>query len=357
MKKILDLSQYIPGPYCSMLLGDLGFEVIKIEPINGENSRRIPPMFRSMNRNKKSIGIDLKSNEGKEIFYKLAENSDVIIESFRVGVVQRLGIDYETIKRMNEKIIYCSISGFGQTGYRKDLVAHNIDSLGYGGMLGISEKPPGAPIADLASGMFAAISILGAIISGNGKYIDISMLDSVISLMSPHLSGYFEDKKLKRRESMLIGDPLSYGILPANDGYFTLGIVEPKFWKILCERLNRPELLNDQFARGKRRAEVLSELNSIFEKLKRDEIISKLKDVPCSPVYNLEELIEDKNVWERKMLFEINGIKQISNPILQNFGNKPKKPPELGVNTFEVLKEIGYKKGEIEKFKKENIVR
>ncbi|HIH98451.1 MAG TPA: CoA transferase [Thermoplasmata archaeon] len=353
--KILDLSWYIPGPYCSMLLSDFGAEVIKIEPKTGDPSRRIPPfiegegaMFIALNRNKKSLALNLKAAEGKEIFYKLASKADVILESFRPGVTERLGIDYDGVSKINKKIIYCSISSYGQKGPLSDEIAHNVNSLARGGMIG-SKAPciPGAPVADLASGMFSALAILIAVIgrskTGKGEYIDISMLDSVVSWMTPHLIGFFADEKAERSESSLVGEPLSYGVFKAKDGYFTLGIIEPKFWLTFCKAIGREDLINDQFARGKRREEATKILNSVFSQKTREEWTGLLKQLPCAPVNRLDEIPSNPQLNYRKMFFEIGGIRQIANPInFSEFRQKVNKPPKIGENSEEILIDLGY---------------
>lgn len=383
--RIIDLSRLLPGPYCTMLLADLGAEVIKIEePKLGDYIRRIPPyigtesaLFLSVNRNKKGMTLNLKSEKGREVFYKLAERSDVILESFRPGVTERLGVHYEKIKEINPKIIYCSISGYGKDGPYRDWVGHDVNYTGFGGILGITGERngppvvPGVQIADLAGGMFAAISILTALITrgktSKGQYIDVSMLDGCVSWLTIHAATYFaRGKPPKRGEMLLSGGFPCYGIYETKDGkYITLGVLEDWFWRNLCKALGEEDIVDDQFATGDRREDIRSLFKSIFRTKNRDEWVRILNSagVPCGPVYSMDEVFSDPQVLHRKMLVEIGHptagkIKQIGIPM--KFSDTPgeiKSPPPLfGQHTEEILQWLGYTKVEIEGMRKSEII-
>lgn len=377
--KILDLSQFLPGPYCTLLLADLGAEVIKVERQGaGDPARIFPPFFKkegsfflSLNRNKKSMTLNLRTEKGKEIFYKLSEDADVIMDGFRPGVTERLGIGYEKIKEINPGIIYGAISGFGQDGPYRDLPAHNVDYLGHAGVLGISNEPviPQMPIADLSSATLGAFGILAALVNkertGKGTYVDISMLDGLTSWLSIPLLGYFADGEIHRDEWKSVGEPLSYGIFKAKDGYITMGIVEAAFWKRLCETLDRKDLIEKQFAKGKEREEVIAEIRKIFSTKTKKEWLKILEEtgVPCGPVNTFKEVIDDPHISHRNMIFEMDHpsegkIKQIGFPIKfsESLEGTRTPPPLLGEHTNEILSELGYDKDEIEKMRNESIV-
>jgi crotonobetainyl-CoA:carnitine CoA-transferase CaiB-like acyl-CoA transferase len=385
--RVLDLSRLLPGPFCSLILADLGAEVIKVEePGFGDYIRWVPPLIRGksyryliLNRNKKSITIDLKSPQGKEIFLKLASKSDIVLESFRPGVAKRLGISYEHLRTRNSGLIYCAISGYGQDGPYSNLSGHDIDYIGYGGALGITGEKgrppiiPGVQIADIGGGgMLAAISILAALMArsktGRGQFVDVSMLDGVVSWLSIHAAQYFgEGKSPERGKMMLSGGLAAYNVYETSDGrYLTLGILEEWFWKNLCNALGREDLCKINFMNPSEQPNLSSFLEETFKKKPLSEWINILNsaDVPCGPVNSIEEVFNDKQVLHRKMVLEISDpvlgtIKQIGTPIKLSetpvtFRNPP---PELGQHTEELLaKLIGLTNEQIKALKKARII-
>jgi len=384
--RILDLSRLLPGPYCSLILADMGAEVIKVEePGFGDYIRWIPPMVHGksyryliLNRNKKSITLDLKSNEGREIFVKLVSKSDVVLESFRPGVAKRLRISYDELKTVNPQIIYCAISGYGQDGPYRDLSGHDINYIGYGGALGIigrkGELPiiPGVQIADIGGGgMLAAISILTAIIArtktGRGQFVDVSMLDGVVSWLTIHAAEYFGGgKSPERGEMMLSGALAAYNVYETKDGKcLTLGILEEWFWKNLCKALQRDDLSKINFVDLNQQPRILSTLMETFKTKTLAEWISILNaaDVPCGPVNSIEEVFKDPQVLHRKMIVETEHpvagkIKQIGIPIKlsETPGGVRSPPPELGQHTEEVLTQVaGLTKEEVKRLQKAKI--
>jgi crotonobetainyl-CoA:carnitine CoA-transferase CaiB-like acyl-CoA transferase len=381
-QKMLDLSRLLPGPYASLLLADLGMEVLKIEDLEmGDYMRKMGPArkedsayFVAVNRNKKSMTLNLKVQEGKEIFFKLIDAYDVILESFRPGVMDRLGIGYDELKKRNPRIILCSLSGYGQDGPYRERSGHDINYIGLGGVLDlIGEKDkapvvPGVQMADLgAGGMMSAIAILAAIIhrgkTGEGQHVDVSMLDGVISWLSIHAAKYFMDGELpKRGEMLLTGRYACYHVYETKDErYMSLGALEPKFWKNFCEAIGRKDLLSKQYIEGEERSRIIEEVQKIlWTKTQKEWVdIFKNADACCEPILNLEEVFHHPHVLYRQMVKEIvhpveGKVPAVGNPIKSSqYPFETQAPsPRYGEHTVEVLKEIGYSKEEIRHFKK-----
>lgn len=372
--KIVDLSVQIPGPYCSMVLADLGAEVIKIESFGvGDFARFLPHLFNGLNRNKKSVILELKSAKGKDILYKLVEQADIVLEGSRPGVATRLGVDYSTLKGINSRIIYCSITGYGQDGPYKTISGHDINYQGVSGLLSLTADLKaradlsGLPLADIAGSMFAAISILAALVNrkktGIGQYIDVSMAAGVFSWVGASLLTAL--KGLNNSESLYLPH---YGIFKTKDDKFiTLGIIhEEHFWKNLCTVIDLGEMKNlNLMERVARRQEILSALQSAFKTKTREEWISLLHetDVPCGPVLTIEESFSDPQIRHRNMVFEMEHpvegkIKQRAFPArFSDMQLKQDVPPPLyGQHTDEILRGLGYSKDDIKKLREEKVV-
>jgi crotonobetainyl-CoA:carnitine CoA-transferase CaiB-like acyl-CoA transferase len=371
---IVDLSIQIPGPYCSMMLADLGAEVIKIEqPGSGDFARVLPSLFNGINRNKKSMILELKSPKGKEILYKLVAQADIVLEGFRPGVAKKLDIDYATLTGINPRIIYCSISGYGQDGPYKNLSGHDINYQGVAGLLSLTEDLKasadlsGLPLADIAGSMFAAISILTALANrtktGAGQYIDVSMAAGVFSWAGASL--FTALKGLNNAESLYIPH---YGIFQTRDEKFiTLGIIhEQHFWENLCTVIDLGEMKSlNLMERIAQREEVLHALQAAFKTKTREEWLSLFHeaDVPCSPVLTMEESFSDPQVRHRQMVFEMQHpvegtIKQRAFPArFSDMQLKRDMPPPLyGQHTDEILTALGYAKDAIKKLREEKVV-
>jgi len=370
--RILDSAHQYPGPYCSMLLADMGADVLKIErPGVGDPARIAPQFFRSLNRNKKSLTLDLKANAAKEILYRLVKHYDVFTEGFRPGVASRLGIDYESLRRINPRLVYCSISGYGQEGPYRDLPGHDLNYQAMAGMLECFKDKdgnyvtPGVAIGDLSSGMFAAIGIMAALMArektGRGQYVDVSMSDGLISWMATYIGSLAEMMQGVRGDA-------GYGIFTAGDGRsFTLGIAhEDWFWERLCTAVGL-EAKRDlgAMARRQRRTELVEELQMIFKQKSTDEWIKILTDadVPVFPVNTVPEVPEDPHVKYRQMIQEITlgsgeRIKQVSFPV--RLSEMPREirmpPPELGEHTNEILRDLGYTSEDLENLKRDAVV-
>ena len=383
--RVLDLSRLLPGPYCTQILADLGAEVIKVEePTLGDYMRWFPPLvggvsafYLMVNRNKKSITLNLKNPKGREAFMRLAKTADVIVEGFRPGVAKRLGVDYESVKSVNPRIIYCSITGYGQTGPYKDQAGHEINYLAYAGVLSLTGQRggppaiPGVQVADLAGALYAAISILAALRhrdrTGTGQYIDVSILDCVVSLLCLQAGFYFATGRPPLRgEFMLQGGVPCYNIYRTSDGkYIAVGAVEEQFWKNLCKALGLEEFTDYEYAVGKDREKVYQALAKKFESKTRDEWVEELKNVDCccTPIYTLDEVFSDKHVLSRGILEEIEDerlgkIKVIGYPA--RLGSTPavvrSSPPSLGEYTEEILASLGYTEREIEEMRREGAI-
>ncbi len=386
--KVLDLSRALAGPYCTMLLGDMGADVIKIErPGKGDDSRAWGPpfiegesaYFLSINRNKKSITLNLKSEKGKEILFKLIKISDVLIETNRPGVMEKLGLSFEEVKNVNPKIVYCSISGFGQTGPYKLRPGFDQVIQGMGGLMSITgeeNRPPikvGVAITDVGAGMYAAIGILAALLrrdkTGKGEYIDVSMLDGTISWLTYQSGRYFASGEVPK--PMGSGHPLivPYQAFKTKDVYINIAVGNDSLWRKFCETIGLNIADDPKFSTNAKRVENKEELikilNEILSKKTGKEWLEILNKagIPCGPIYKLNDIFSDPHVLSRGMVSEIEHpkagkIKLTGVPI--KFKNSPGKirlhPPLLGENNFEILEEIGYKKEEIEKFREEGVI-
>jgi crotonobetainyl-CoA:carnitine CoA-transferase CaiB-like acyl-CoA transferase len=382
--RMLDLSRYLPGPYCSMILADLGMEVLKIEePQKGDPARSVGPhrekdsvYFLAVNRNKRSMGLNLSTDEGAEIFRQLCKRYDVVLENFSPGTMDRWGLGYDTLSNANPSLIFCSISGFGQTGPKRDNPGHDINYLALMGLLGLmgdeGEPPamPGILISDLVGGLFASIGILSALVerkmTGKGRYIDISMADGVVSLLCYHISKFgLEKKPFRKGEMEFTGALPCYHLYETSDHRFmTLGAMEPSFWKEFCTLMGHPEMINKQWITGPESQEMISKLREIFKTKTEKEWKEFLKDkkVCCEPVRGIEALFSDLQVRERQMVFEIDHphegrLLQAGNPIkLSQMKETYDSPPRLGEHTEEILKSFGYEPIAISLLKEKGVI-
>lgn len=375
---VADLTAQLPGPYCAMTLADLGAEVVKVEPPDGDPLRRFPPMFASVNRGKQSVAVDLKSPEGRAVLTRLVGRADILLEGFRPGVAARLGADYDTLRAVNPSIIYCAISGFGQDGPYRDRSGHDINYTALGGLLGQAERPAGAPatppvlIADLASGLYAAVAVLAAVCArrqteGQGQYIDVSMTESIVAWMGPEIARAFADGQAHDRP--LLSRLPHYAVFETADGRFlSLGIVyESHFWRRLCDAVGLTEWRELSVEERLQKAdEIKAQLQRIFRARTRDEWNRVLQeaDVPCGPVYALDELPGDPQLAHRRVFQEMTGSdgtasRQVMPPFrfsgIKTGATIP--PPVLGEHTRPVLQRLGYTDGEIERLAGMGIVR
>lgn len=371
---VIDLSRLLPGPYCSMILADHGARVIAVE-----DKRFLADglFFNLINRNKEHMALNLKTDKGREIFFRLIEKADVLMEGFRPGVVDRLGVDYETVSRVNPKIIYCSITGYGQNGPFRDRVGHDVNYLSYAGVLdliGEKDRPPSIPgvqIADIAGGgMNAAIGILLALFArqqtGKGQYIDISMTDGMVGFLPAAL--FFRQltgQEPRRADSLLSHRYACYNTYETADSrYLSIGAVENRFWKQLCDTLEVPDYAPLQYD-DQRREEILNYMRDRFKQKTLDEwdaILADL-DICWGKIQSTREMLEDPLFRERDMVVEIespDGKKSQTLGVAVKLSDTPgsiRTPPvNFGESTAAVLEELGYSREEIKNFEDNDVI-
>ena len=366
--RVLDLTRLLPGPFCTLYFADLGADVIKIEDTGpGDYARtlggrpgRPSAFFGAVNRNKRSIALDLKNTQGRDVFLALAKNADVIVESFRPGVVASLGIDFEAVAAINPRAVYAAISGYGQTGPRAKRAGHDINYLGYAGVLdqtGTRGSPPAlcnVQIADLLGGAATtAIAILAALVgaqkSGRGRYIDVAMADSALAhgIFALHTLEQW-GRTMPRGEDLLTGGVPCYGVYPTQDGrWVAVGALEDKFWRTLCETLDRPDLATGALALGAEGQRVRAELTKIFEGAPLAHWARIFAETDCcvTPVATLDEALADPQFAAREMVVSRpDGSRQYAPPFKLS-GHEfavIRDAPLQGEHTAAVLREAGY---------------
>ena len=385
--RVLDLSRLLPGGFCSLLLADFGADVLKVEDTGqGDYIRWAPPyyegaeqsarsaMFLSLNRNKRSIRVDLKSEAGREVLLRLVREYDVVLESFRPGVLDRLGVGYERMKQENPGIVYCAISGYGQTGPKRDASGHDMNYLGLIGLLGLTGDADGPPvqaagqIADLGGGsLMAAFGIMAALRerdgapgkpgSGEGQLVDISMADGALSWLAMVAGSYFADDAVPRRgEQLLAGSVICYRPYECSDGWVTLGALEPKFWQAWCRGVGREDLIEKQFEKPGSAAH--GQVIDVFKGRTRADWTQFASEHDCclEPVLELDEALDSDLVREREMVVELDQpgaerpVRQLGIPVKldRTPGVHDRLPgPALGEHTEEVLRDAGYSEEEI----------
>jgi alpha-methylacyl-CoA racemase len=375
--RVLDLSPLLPGPYCSRILADFGAEVIKIErPSGGDWSRYVPPLdpdtgqgifFSALNRGKKSFTLNLKSEDGRSILLELTATADVLLESFRPGVMDRLGLGYEVLAGANPRLVYCSLSGYGPEGVYRDRAGHDLNYTGLVGLLDLTgprQGPPAIPgvtIADLGGALWATIGILMALLererTGQGQRVDGSLLGGALAMMPLALARYRGGQPMARGTGELNGALVCYNVYETRDGgYMTLGALEPEFWAAFCLAVGREDLLGQQFAPAVPGEEAYEELCALFRTRTRQEWIEAVAgiDACCEPVYTLGEALEAGPVQALRML----SGEGLLPPL--RFSARPEWPVEpaatLGQHTAELLAGLGYDEGQVERLRAEGVV-
>ncbi|HZS04984.1 MAG TPA: CaiB/BaiF CoA-transferase family protein [Blastocatellia bacterium] len=380
---VLDLTRLLPGAVATMMLGDFGARVIKIEePGAGDPARAMgyrSAYFFAVNRNKQSVGVDLKQQAGREIFLKLAATADIIVEGNRPGVMKRLGLDYETLRQANPRIIYCAITGYGQDGPYRDEAGHDINYIGIAGVLGLNGARggppliPGVQIADLAGGsMQSVIGILLALAArertGEGQVVDISMMDGALAMMQIPLATYFATGRMPERgNETLSGRYACYNVYETGDGrHLSLGALEPKFWAGACRVIGREDLIPLQFADGARQEECIAAVRSIFKMKTAAEWLEAFNKVDAClmPVNDAGEVINDPQVRHRGLIAEVEHpiegtLRQIAPTVKLSATPAAIElpPPRLGEHTRRVLHGAGYSDELINQLARDGVVR
>ncbi len=380
--RILDLTRLLPGPVATMHLADLGAEVIKIEDTGaGDYARAMGPderaaspaggdslFFRIVNRNKKSLRLDLKQAAGVEAFLRLARDADVIFESFRPGVVDKLGIGYETVRAINPRVVYCAITGYGQTGPWAELAGHDLNYLAISGLLdqigthdGASSAAPAIPnlqIGDLLGGALTPLlgvlaAVIGAKATGHGSYVDVAMTDAVLAhTLFPLVTTLAHGRPAPRGADLLTGGVPCYGVYRcADDRYLAVGALEPKFWVRLCTALDRPDLAPFGLATGKEGRRVKNELAALIatQPLAHWETVFAGADCCVTPVLRLDETMEHPQIVAREMIAEVGGTTQFAPPFKLSAWpwTAATAAPKSGADSDAVLADAGFSEIEI----------
>jgi crotonobetainyl-CoA:carnitine CoA-transferase CaiB-like acyl-CoA transferase len=366
--RVLDFSRLLPGPFCSLLLADLGADVVKLEePGAGDYARWYPPMagdvggaFAALNRDKRSVAVNLKNSRGVAVAHRLAERADVLVESFRPGVMDRLGLGFDALAARNPRLVYCAISGYGQEGPYRDRAGHDIDYAALAGVVALTGArggvpvQPGIQVGDFSGALYGAIAILAALYererSGRGRFLDVSMTEGALSFLTMlfgKVAAGFE--RATRGEDELAGGFPCYGVYATSDGKaMALGALEPKFWQAFCEAVERPDLAGQGHLAGSAGDAARAEVAAVFRTRTRDEWISFLagRDVCCEPVLEPAEVPDHPLHRARGSFLEVSGLSLLKTPGAATGAHRA--APRLGEHTREVLSEAGCAPEEIE---------
>jgi len=386
---VLDLSHALAGPFASTMLGDYGAEVVKVEPIDGEISRRWGPPFYggeaayfvNLNRNKKSVAIDLKHADGRAIFLRLAEHADVVLENLRVGAVAKLGIDYARVRDRQPRIVYCSVSGFGQDGPYRDRAALDLIVQAESGMISVTGEPggrgvrAGVSIADITAGMYAAFSILAALHArertGRGQFIDVSMLEGQLGVLSGMIGAYLADGVVPGPLGTAYGPLLPYQTFRTRTRDIAIGIGSDKLWRAFCPLIERPELADDprfvtNAARNANRPALIAALEAVFlgKTYEEWELILMPAGIPIGAINTLDQVVAHPQVQARGAIVEsvhpVAGAVRMAGPPVR-FSETPGSvrlpAPLLGQHTAEVLRErLGMDDEEIARLREQGVI-
>ncbi len=388
--RVLDLTRALAGPFCTLMLGDYGADVIKIEiPGTGDDTRHWGPpfigeesaYFLSINRNKRSLTLNFKEEKAREIFLKLVEGSDVVVENFTPGVMSRFGLEYDTVKRANPGIIYCSISGFGQNGPYQSRPAYDQIMQGISGLMSVTGDPEGEPekigvaVTDIGAGMWAAFAVMSALYrreqDGEGQYIDISMLDAQVAWLTYQAGFYFAYGRPPGRLGKAHPTLVPYQAFMAKDGkYFNVAVGSERLWERFCQAVKREDLKDhpDYATNGVRvenRATLAPMLQEYFLTRDADDWVVDLQanSVPAGPINDLADVFADPQVLHRDMFLEIphptlGSIKQTGLPIKfsRTPGGLDQHPPLLGEHNGAILKDLGYSESDIEELVTRSVI-
>ncbi|MBI3400804.1 MAG: CoA transferase [Acidobacteria bacterium] len=385
--RVLDVTQVMAGPYCAMLLADLGADVVKIEPPSGDSTREMPgavggdsPSFNAVNRGKRSVVLNLKTREGRDVFTRLARTADIVIENYRPGVMASLGLDYATLSALNPRLIYASISGYGQTGPQRMKGGFDLIAQGVSGIMSITGEPgrppvkSGVPLTDLGAGLFALVGILAAVEArhrtGVGQQIDTSLVDAGVALSVWEATEYFSGAGVPVALGSAHRMNAPYQAVRCEDGYITLGAANERLFVRLCDVLGHPEWRSlaefaDNASRVKHRADLAALIEAITSQRPCAHWLALLEanDIPCGPINNYAQVFADPQVVARDMVVDVEHptlgpLKTLGSPIKMSgtLPNVSRRAPRLGEHTDEVLAEAGLSEDEIAALRKSGAV-
>ncbi len=385
---VVDLSRVLAGPFCAMMLADMGAEVLKIEePETGDESRTWPPIvaeegsgYLSMNRNKRNMTLNLKTPEAQEILKKLVARADVLIENFRTGTMESFGLGYDVLQTINPRLVYCAVSVFGRSGPYKDKVGYEALMQAYSGVMSITGEPDGPPVRcgvsflDLSTGLMAAYGVMNALFhrerTGRGQMVEVSLFETALTLLSYHAVGYLIAGRVPQREGSAHPSVVPYQIFQTKDGEMFIVGANQRLWTRLCQVLHREDLLQDQrfgsqADRAKHRPILIPMLEAETRKYPTATLVEMLDraGVPCAPVNTVDKVLLDPQVAARAMVVDvphprIPDLKLLGLPIKlsETPGDIRMPPPLMGEHTEALLKDLGYTEADIRTLRERKVV-
>jgi crotonobetainyl-CoA:carnitine CoA-transferase CaiB-like acyl-CoA transferase len=385
--RVLDVTQVMAGPYCAMLLADLGANVVKIEPPSGDSTRQMPgavgsdsPSFNAVNRGKRSVVLNLKAREGRAIFLRLAAASDILIENYRPGVMAALGLNYATVSALNARIIYASISGYGQTGPHAHKGGFDLVAQGVSGIMSITGEPGGAPVkagvplTDLGAGLFALVGILAALHAreqtGLGQHVDTSLVDAGVALSVWEATEFFSGRGVPAALGSAHRMNAPYQAIRCADGYITIGAANERLFRRLCDVLGHPEwAAMPEFADNASRVRNRAALAELIESVLRDRpcahwlALFEANDFPCGPINDYAAVFADPQVQARGMVVNVDHptlgtVQALGSPIKMSATppDPSRRAPLLGEHTDEVLLQAGFSQDEIDRLRSDGAI-
>ncbi|HEV2029194.1 MAG TPA: CaiB/BaiF CoA-transferase family protein [Candidatus Dormibacteraeota bacterium] len=376
--RVLDLTRLLPGAFCTMLLADMGADVIKVEdPDRGDYMRWTPPLvdgqsvlFNALNRNKRSLALNLKVANGRDLLLRLVEQADVLVEGNRPGVMKRLGLGWDVLHARNPRLVMCSITGYGQDGPFAARAGHDLNYMATAGGLGLNGEKGGPPVplavqvADIGGGgLQPAVAILGALVAtqrgAEGRWLDVSMTDGAVSWLAMAFAARGGGEEVARGDQRLAGRHACYRVYACKGGgFYSVGALEPKFWAALCVAVGRPHLFGLQFAEGTEGQEVHREMEEVFASRTRSEWEGQLAglDACCEPVLDLDEVSSHPQVVARRLIQNRKSGVEVRPAVQVRDDWRRRDAPGLGEHTAEVLAEVGVAAQELEGLRRKGVI-